>query len=104
MNITKCPHTGRKHYAKNMCASCYRKNGRGQLTWNCKHAERLNYSMGMCQTCYLSDYNKRRNKTKKKEQEEQEALKNCVEGSVRAVSPTSIANINAEIGEDQLDI
>lgn len=97
MNITKCPHTDRKHYAKNMCASCYRKNGRGQLTWACKHTERLNYSMGMCQTCYLADYNKRRNKTKKKEEEQ---AKNCVERSVYAVSPKSIAIINAEINED----
>ena len=28
MTITKCPHTHRKHYAKNMCSSCYRKFGR----------------------------------------------------------------------------
>ena len=97
MNITKCPHTTRKHYAKNMCASCYRKNGRGQLTWACKHTERLNYSMGMCQTCYLADYNKRRNKTKKKEDDK---AKNLIERSVYSVSPKSIANINAEIGEE----
>lgn len=53
--------------------------------------------MGMCQTCYLADYNKRRNKTKKKEEEQ---AKNCVERSVYAVSPKSIAIINAEINED----
>jgi hypothetical protein len=28
MKITKCPHVNRKHYAKNMCSSCYRKYGR----------------------------------------------------------------------------
>lgn len=28
MQVTKCPHTNRKHYAKNMCSSCYRKFGR----------------------------------------------------------------------------
>ena len=28
MKVTKCPHTNRKHYAKNMCSSCYRKYGR----------------------------------------------------------------------------
>ena len=28
MKITKCPHEDRKHYAKNMCSSCYRKFGR----------------------------------------------------------------------------
>jgi hypothetical protein len=26
--ITNCPHIFRKHYAKGMCASCYRKFGR----------------------------------------------------------------------------
>ena len=60
MKITKCPHTNRKHYAKNMCSSCYRKFGRNQLAWNCEHTDRLNYSVGMCQTCYLSDYHKKR--------------------------------------------
>ena len=59
MMITKCPHTDRKHYAKNMCSSCYRKFGRSQKAWNCEHTDRLNYSMGMCQTCYLSDYHQR---------------------------------------------
>ena len=28
MTNTNCPHANRKHYAKNMCSSCYRKNGR----------------------------------------------------------------------------
>ena len=28
MKVTKCPHANRKHYAKNMCSSCYRKYGR----------------------------------------------------------------------------
>jgi len=93
MMVTKCPHTDRKHYAKNMCASCYRKNGRGQLTWNCKHKDRLNYSMGMCQTCYLSDYNKRRNKTKKKLEEQ-------IDKSVKSISPLSIAKINEEISKE----
>lgn len=94
MNVTKCPHTDRKHYAKNMCASCYRKNGRGQLTWNCKHKDRLNYSMGMCQTCYLSDYNKRRNKTKKKFEEQ-------TGRSVKSVSSKSLADMNEEIKKKQ---
>jgi hypothetical protein len=66
MKITKCPHVHRKHYAKNMCSSCYRKFGRNQLAWNCSHTDRLNYSIGMCQTCYLSDYHKRRTKAKAK--------------------------------------
>jgi hypothetical protein len=66
MLITKCPHTHRKHYAKNMCSSCYRKFGRNQNAFNCEHTDRLLYSMGMCQTCYLSDYHKRRTKVKRK--------------------------------------
>ena len=48
MKVTKCPHINRKHYAKNMCSSCYRKYGRNQNAWNCAHKDRLLYSMGMC--------------------------------------------------------
>jgi hypothetical protein len=69
MTITKCPHVHRKHYAKNMCSSCYRKFGRNQNAFNCEHTDRLLYSMGMCQTCYLSDYHKRRTKVKRKAQQ-----------------------------------
>jgi len=60
MKITKCAHVNRKHYAKNMCSSCYRKYGRNQQAWKCPHTDRLNYSIGMCQTCYLSNYHKKR--------------------------------------------
>jgi C4-type Zn-finger protein len=70
MEITKCPHTHRKHYAKNMCSSCYRKYGRNQTAWACPHRDRLLYSMGMCQTCYLSDYHKRKVTTALKAEEE----------------------------------
>lgn len=66
MKITKCPHTNRKHYAKNMCSSCYRKFGRNQYATKCGHNDRLLYSMGMCQTCYLADYHQRRTKIKRK--------------------------------------
>lgn len=66
MKITKCPHTNRKHYAKNMCSSCYRKFGRNQYATKCGHTDRLLYSMGMCQTCYLADYHQRRTKIKRK--------------------------------------
>ena len=59
MKITDCPHVNRKHYAKNMCSTCYRKHGRDQNAWNCEHKELANYSMGMCQTCYLNDYRER---------------------------------------------
>ena len=61
MKITKCPHIHRKHYAKNMCSSCYRKNGRDTLAFNCQHEDRPAYSMGMCQPCYITDYHRRKN-------------------------------------------
>ena len=66
MKITKCPHTNRKHYAKNMCSSCYRNFGRNQYATKCGRNDRLLYSMGMCQTCYLADYHQRRTKIKRK--------------------------------------
>jgi len=69
MQITKCPHTKRKHYAKNMCSSCYRKFGRNQNAWKCEHTDRLLYSMGMCQTCYLADYHKKRTQIKRERKE-----------------------------------
>lgn len=64
--ITDCPHPDRKHYAKGMCSSCYRKYGRKQNATKCGHLDRLNYSMGMCQTCYMADYHQRRTKPMKK--------------------------------------
>ena len=73
MQITKCPHTHRKHYAKNMCSSCYRKYGRNQYASKCEHKDRLLYSMGMCQTCYLADYHKKRTKIKKEKEEAEKA-------------------------------
>jgi hypothetical protein len=91
MKITKCPHTNRKHYAKNMCSSCYRKFGRNQLAWNCEHHDRLNYSVGMCQTCYLSDYHKKR--TMKRKAKQLEKSESC-----KSMTSVSIARINEEIG------
>jgi hypothetical protein len=70
MLVTKCPHTNRKHYAKNMCSSCYRKFGRKEYATKCEHTDRLNYSIGMCQTCYLADYHQRRTKVKRREKKE----------------------------------
>ena len=66
MEVTKCPHTDRKHYAKNMCSSCYRKYGRNQNATKCPHTDRQLYSMGMCQSCYLADYHQRRTKIKRR--------------------------------------
>ena len=64
--VTQCPHKDRKHYAKNMCSSCYRRYGRNQNATKCGHTDRLLYSMGMCQTCYMADYHQRRTKPMKK--------------------------------------
>jgi len=112
MTITKCPHTSRKHYAKNMCSSCYRKFGRNQNAWKCEHHDRLLYSMGMCQTCYLSDYHKRRTKVKRKvQQQKAKAIKQAAKDqkavhehkdqdgqvSCKSVSSESINKINKEI-------
>jgi hypothetical protein len=91
MKITKCPHTHRKHYAKNMCSSCYRKFGRKQTAWKCEHTDRLNYSIGMCQACYLSDYHKRRViKRKEKAGQKEKQL------SFEEVSVDSLERINKE--------
>jgi hypothetical protein len=60
MQVTKCKHTDRKHYAKNLCGACYRRFGRDIKATKCKHTERIVYSLGMCQPCYLGDYIKRR--------------------------------------------
>jgi hypothetical protein len=95
MKITKCPHVHRKHYAKNMCSSCYRKFGRNQLAWNCEHTDRLNYSIGMCQACYLSDYHKRRSLAVKK------AAKENKVDSCESISSASLNRINDEIDLDQ---
>lgn len=54
--VSACPHTNRKHYAKNMCSVCYHRFGRRKLAWNCEHTQRFNYSKGLCQPCYLRNY------------------------------------------------
>lgn len=71
MTITKCPHTDRKHYAKNMCSTCYRKVGRNKNATKCPHKDRLLYSKGMCQECYLSEYFQNKTKIKRKEKRNQ---------------------------------
>lgn len=91
MRITKCPHHTRKHYAKNMCSSCYRKFGRNEFAVNCPHNDRLLYSKGMCQTCYLSDYHQKRTKVKReKKQEEKQRQKILIkDGSVGTITSKS---------------
>ena len=58
--VTACPHSSRKHYAKNMCNNCYHRLGRDKNAWACTHSERKHYAKGMCQFCYLKHYNKSR--------------------------------------------
>lgn len=58
--VSACPHTDRKHYAKNMCSRCYHKHGRDKLAWGCSHKDRPHYAKGRCQVCYLKMYYRRR--------------------------------------------
>ena len=58
--VNKCPHPERKHCAKNMCSSCYRKYGREKKAYKCPHSDRSAYSKGLCQYCYLKDYHRRK--------------------------------------------
>lgn len=53
---TACPHTLRKHYAKNMCYNCYHRKGREKAPWNCLHDKMAMYAKGKCLDCYLKDY------------------------------------------------
>lgn len=65
--IFKCPHTDKKHYAKNMCHNCYHRKGKTKMAHACGHPERSHYSSGMCQNCYLAKYYlKRKNKAEEK--------------------------------------
>jgi hypothetical protein len=54
--INKCPHTDRKHYAKNMCHNCYHRKGKSKMAYACPHTNKSHYSAGMCQNCYLAKY------------------------------------------------
>ena len=66
--ILKCPHTDKKHYAKNMCHNCYHRKGKTKMAWACEHTHKSHYSSGMCQNCYLAKYYiKRKNKMEEKE-------------------------------------
>ena len=67
MNVFRCPHKDRKHYAKNMCNNCYHKQGRNKKATVCPHKDRQNYAKGKCQNCYLNDYHKNKRKQKKEE-------------------------------------
>ena len=54
--LTKCPHKGAKHYAKNMCSSCYHSKGRSKRAWKCEHTDQAHYALGVCQVCYQANY------------------------------------------------
>jgi len=55
-DVNSCPHTNRKHYAKNMCNNCYHKQGREKKAWLCQHTKKPHYAKGKCQNCYLNQY------------------------------------------------
>jgi hypothetical protein len=54
--ITDCPHTDRKHYARNMCENCYHTLGRKKKPWECSHTNKYHYAHGLCHNCYQSQY------------------------------------------------
>lgn len=67
MKNTNCPHKNAKHYAKNMCSSCYHLRGRVKKAWKCEHINEFHYALGLCYNCYFSQHKK--NKKEKKENE-----------------------------------
>lgn len=96
MNVFRCPHKDRKHYAKNMCNNCYHKQGRNKKATKCPHKERQNYAKGKCQNCYLNDYHKVKRRMKKqskleaeKEEEEEVDRRISVETSSTEVNQDS---------------
>ena len=46
--VTRCPHTDMKHYAKGMCNHCYHLYGRSSLATKCPHKDKMIYAKGMC--------------------------------------------------------
>jgi len=85
--ISKCPHTNRKHYAKNMCQNCYHRKGKTKMATACGHPEKSHYSSGMCQNCYLAKYYLKRKA--KKAQKLLEATKNKNDVPVLVEAETS---------------
>jgi hypothetical protein len=53
-----CPHTDKKHYAKNLCNTCYHRQGRSKKAWLCPHTYKVHYARGKCRNCYLNFYHK----------------------------------------------
>jgi hypothetical protein len=54
--VMSCPHTDRRHYAKNMCSTCYHIYGRSKYAWECPHTDRKMYALGKCHECYMKHY------------------------------------------------
>jgi len=57
--VTNCPHTDKKHYAKGLCSTCYHKSGRTKKAWACAHNNEVHYAKGCCQECYVQYHSKR---------------------------------------------
>lgn len=104
MNVYKCPHTDRKHYAKNMCNNCYHKQGRNKKATKCPHRDRQNYAKGKCQNCYLNDYHKVKRRMKKEQTKEINDLNveiddrkisvetSYTDGNLRLINEQTVAN------------
>lgn len=85
--ILKCPHTDRKHYAKNMCHNCYHRKGKTKMATKCGHTDRSHYSSGMCQNCYLAKYYlKRKEKAKAKAEEKAQTAQSSTAESCVSMS------------------
>lgn len=97
MNVFRCPHTDRKHYAKNMCNNCYHKQGRNKKATKCPHKEKQNYAKGKCQNCYLNDYHKVKRRMKKQQanadKEEEVDRRISVETSFTDANQTNAASV-----------
>lgn len=55
---TGCPHLDKKHYAKNMCYTCYHRIGREKKAWACVHVDKAHYALGKCHNCYQNNHTK----------------------------------------------
>ena len=93
MNVFKCPHTDRKHYAKNMCNNCYHKQGRNKKATKCPHKDRQNYAKGKCQNCYLNDYHKVKRRMKRE-------FKTCNKNDEDTDRKISVETSSTEAGQE----
>ena len=94
MNVFKCPHTERKHYAKNMCNNCYHKQGRNKKATKCPHRDRQCYAKGKCQNCYLNDYHKVKRRMKR------EGSKSAIKDEQDTDRRISVETSSSEAGQE----